>query len=351
MDTLLRRLGRKVREEFRCRLNARNKQPVARKGAGDVEQFALGIVNLIEFSFVGDGFNAPLQGQAIVIARHDGDGFLFEALGKMHGADGYAALRLLKALGHAREDYFMRGVLAHRRHARHFPGRIDRGDLGFGREVERDSHDVGIFGIEQPFGIQIIGIAAEAAPDDLLAQKLRTESPNAENMGDGVGVSAFGQHGDGDDAAHLLAKPPSLADRVHDLAQQVGVGEFTDFARAQALRDLALVLLDLEGGGAAEVVVERFARFELLAVDQHRVGTGEAVSVLVELPNSERWPWWTVRSSSLSSATGRCQPEIHSWTSFDVDVLLQTTMMRIGRSKKGLASVTGYLCLCFTLMV
>ena len=189
---------------------------------------------------------------------------------------------------HAREDHFKRGALAHRRHARHLLGRIDRRDLGLRREVERDAHDVGIFDIEQSFGIQIVGIAAQAAPDDLLAQKLGAEGANAEDMGDGVGVPSLGQHGDGHDAAHLFAKSPFLADRIHDFAQQVGVGEFPDFARAGALRDLTLVLLDLKGGGAPEIVVERFAGFKLLAVDQQRVGTGKAISVLVEIAEQRK---------------------------------------------------------------
>jgi hypothetical protein len=38
-----------VGEELRSRLNAGNMQPVAGAGAGDVEQVALAVVNLIEF--------------------------------------------------------------------------------------------------------------------------------------------------------------------------------------------------------------------------------------------------------------------------------------------------------------
>jgi hypothetical protein len=51
--------GGEVGEKFGCGLNARNKQPVAGAGAGDVEQVVLGVVNLIEFRFVGDGLNRP----------------------------------------------------------------------------------------------------------------------------------------------------------------------------------------------------------------------------------------------------------------------------------------------------
>jgi hypothetical protein len=46
--------------------------------------------------FVGNGFDALLQGRYVVIAGHHGDGLVFEALGKMHGADGGTSLRLFK---------------------------------------------------------------------------------------------------------------------------------------------------------------------------------------------------------------------------------------------------------------
>jgi len=49
--------------------------------------------------FVGDGFDAFLQRQHVVVAGHYGDRLIFQTFGKVHGADGNAALRLLKALG------------------------------------------------------------------------------------------------------------------------------------------------------------------------------------------------------------------------------------------------------------
>ena len=47
---------------------------------------------------------------------------------------------------------------------------------------------------------------------------------------------------------------------------------------ARALDDLAAEALDLVGGHAAEVVVERVAGFELLAVDQERVRARQRVA-------------------------------------------------------------------------
>ncbi len=52
---------------------------------------------------------------------------------------------------------------------------------------------------------------------------------------------------------------------------------------AGALDDLAAEALDLVGGHVAEVVVERLAGFELLAVDQQGARPGERVAVFVEV--------------------------------------------------------------------
>ena len=95
------------------------------------------------------------------------------------------------------------------------------GDLRRGGEVEGDAHDVGIFDVEQAgLGVEVVGLAAQAAPDHLLAQKLGAEGADAEDVGDGVRVPPFGQHGHRDHAADLLAEPARTADGVHHLAQQ-----------------------------------------------------------------------------------------------------------------------------------
>ncbi len=81
-----------------------------------------------------------------------------------------------------------------------------------------------------------------------------------------------------------LAQAPGLADGVHHLAQQVLVGDVVARARvAGALDDLAAEALDLVGGHGAEVVVQRLAGFELLAVDQQGARAAERVAVLVEV--------------------------------------------------------------------
>ena len=85
-------------------------------------------------------------------------------------------------------------------------------------EVERDAHDVGVLDVEQAILVELIRLAAQAAADDLLAQQLRAECADAEDVGDGVGVPALGQHRYRDDAADLLAEAARAADGVHHLA-------------------------------------------------------------------------------------------------------------------------------------
>ena len=71
---------------------------------------------------------------------------------------------------------------------------------------------------------------------------------------------------------------------------------------AAALDDLAAKALDLVGGHAAEVVVERVAGFELLAVDEQRVGARERIACrLVEIAEQREAAvvraWWCRRRS------------------------------------------------------
>ena len=105
------------------------------------------------------------------------------------------------------------------------------------------------------FVVQLIGIAAQSTPDDLFAEKLGAESPDAENVGDRVGIPTFGQHGYGNDTADLFPKPILLADRVHHLAEKFGVGKFSDLACTRTLNLLALELLDLQRGHCPKIPV------------------------------------------------------------------------------------------------
>ena len=100
-----------------------------------------------------------------------------------------------------------------------------RDRAGAGDERERHAVDLGVFGLETPVGVGGVAHAAQGAADDLLAEKLRAEGADAEDMGDGVGVPALGEHRDADDALDVFAELAGLADGVHDFAEQVFVGQ------------------------------------------------------------------------------------------------------------------------------
>ena len=161
--------------------------------------------------------------------------------------------------------------------------RLRRGDDRLRREVEGNAEDVGVFHVEQSlvrsFFVQLVGLAAQRATNNLLAQKLGAEGANAENVGDGIGIPAFGEHRDGDDAADRTAKLAGLADSVHDLAEQFLVGDvFAGTGVAGALDDFAAKAFNLVGSHATKVVVERIARFELLAIDEQRVRARQRIA-------------------------------------------------------------------------
>jgi hypothetical protein len=69
-----------------------------------------------------------------------------------------------------------------------------RRDHGFGCEVERHAEDVGVLGVEEPFLVEVVGLAAERAADHLLAQQLRAEGADAEDVRHVVRVPALGEH-------------------------------------------------------------------------------------------------------------------------------------------------------------
>src|SRR4051812_38156044 len=104
-------------------------------------------------------------------------------------------------------------------------------------------------------------------------------------MGDRVRIPALGQHGHRDDAPDRLAELTLFADSVHHFAEQILIGQILSLATIPgSLNDLAAEPVDLLGGELAEVVVERLARLELLAINQERVWARHRVPVLIEVP-------------------------------------------------------------------
>ena len=157
-------------------------------------------------------------------------------------------------------------------------------------ERERHAVDLGVLGVEMAVVVGGVAHAAQGAADHLLAQKLRAEGADAEDVGDGVGVPALGEHGDADHALDVLAELAGLADGVHHLAEQVFVGEVLGVAAGEAGAVLGLELVDLAGGDLLEVVAHRLAGFELLAVHQDRVGAVQPAAVAVVVAEDGQLP-------------------------------------------------------------
>ncbi len=143
-----------------------------------------------------------------------------------------------------------------------------------GTRDERERHpiDLGVFWLEHAFFIRCIAHASQRPAHDLLAQELGSEGANPENVRDRVGVPTLGQHRDTDDAADMLAESSLFADRVHHFPQQVLVAQFIGVPAGEALPVLFLELLDLQRGELLELRAHCIAGFQLLAVDEDRVG-------------------------------------------------------------------------------
>ena len=79
-----------------------------------------------------------------------------------------------------------------------WPGRLGRSNHRLRSEIERDAEDIGVLDVEETaLLVQVVRLAAERSADDLLAEKLRPEGADAEDVSDGASVPAFAQHGDG----------------------------------------------------------------------------------------------------------------------------------------------------------
>ena len=156
--------------------------------------------------------------------------------------------------------------------------RLRGSDNGFGREVERNAEDVCIFNVEEVFFIEVVGLAAKRASDDLFAEELGAKSADAEDVGDGVRIPAFRQHGHRDDTADGAAELAVLAHGVHDLTQQLLVADVVRCTGIPgALNDLAAETGNLIGGHATKLIVEGVASFQLLTVNQQCVRTRERI--------------------------------------------------------------------------
>lgn len=76
-----------VIQEFRHGSDPSYEQMVSGTGAGDVEQMALGVIDLLQIRIVTDRLDTLLQGDYFVIAGHYNHGAELQTFGEMHSAD------------------------------------------------------------------------------------------------------------------------------------------------------------------------------------------------------------------------------------------------------------------------
>jgi hypothetical protein len=94
----------------------------------------------------------------------------------------------------------------------------------------------------------VIAHPPEATSYDLLAKELGAESPDTQDVGDGVGVPPFGQHGDADHTPDGLPQFAGLADRVHNLPEDLVVRNFLRVPARIAATNLLFEFLNFHGG-------------------------------------------------------------------------------------------------------
>ena len=80
-------------------LTPENQKPISCAGAGDIEQVSLRFVYFIELGLIGDGFDAVLQRQNVIIAGRDHHGLELKPFGEVHCADGNAPFAFFHAIG------------------------------------------------------------------------------------------------------------------------------------------------------------------------------------------------------------------------------------------------------------
>ncbi|MNK95194.1 hypothetical protein D3C87_1154200 [compost metagenome] len=165
-----------------------------------------------------------------------------------------------------------------------FAGLGRRDDDRLGCEVKGNAEYVGVLHVEEALLVQLIGLAAQGSANHLFAQQLGAERTHTKDVGHGIGIPAFGEHGHRHDATDLLTQAALLANGVHHLTQQFAIAQvFSLSAVAGTLDDLALEAFDFVSSHTPEIVVQRLAGFELLAVDQQGVRARQRLAMLVEV--------------------------------------------------------------------
>ena len=109
-----------------------------------------------------------------------------------------------------------------------------------GNFIRRDAALVGGGFAGLVVALKIVALAAQRPAGNLFAEQLRAEFADAADVRDGVGVPAFGEHRDGDDAADVRAKGVAFADGVDHFAQD---GRILDALGGALSMDAGIFLL------------------------------------------------------------------------------------------------------------
>ena len=181
----------------------------------------------------------------------------------------------------ARELEPQRLALAQRVHLRRLRRVDDRAAAGLRerQQLERHAVDVDVLRLRE---IGVVG-APQAAADDLLAEELALERAQAEDLGHVPRVPALREHRDRDQAAHLLARLPGLADGrrrprgsarprpAADSASSRASASPSSFESIRIVTCFAVWFTQLRAGLAAlgDVLLEQLGHLRLVADDDH----------------------------------------------------------------------------------
>ena len=91
-------LAEKIIEKLRGRIDAGDEEVIAGTGTGDVEEVALGVIDLCEVSVVGDALDTRLERDDFVVAGGDHHSAEFETLGEVYRADSDRSVSTIRSV-------------------------------------------------------------------------------------------------------------------------------------------------------------------------------------------------------------------------------------------------------------
>ncbi len=165
-----------------------------------------------------------------------------------------------------------------------FPGRLRRYNYGFDCKIKRYPQDICIFNIKQTIIIKFIRLTAQGTANNLLTKKLGSKGPDSENMGDSIGIPAFIQHGNRDNASDGFTKLPLFANCVHRLPEQILVSYiFSPDLIACALVNLIPETLNSLSSHFSEIFIQCITGLQLLTVYKQGARQSKGIIKLVKI--------------------------------------------------------------------